>query len=229
MLTFFSWLSFSFALTGVLGLRYRQLLALTMPYWLWSWLGQTFALPFAILSALATALHLGNTQPTTLSTIAALVSLILFIRIHLLSYQAGKALFSRVVGEQAAADLRVPKTMGLLPTRVKQKGVKRHKDIAYSKHGSRGLLDIFVPETLPEKPLPIVVWVHGGAWVMGTKEQQGQPLLYHMANNGWMSVAINYRLAPKDPFPSMIEDIFTAVAWLKKMLANMAATRILLP
>nr|WP_275106579.1 alpha/beta hydrolase fold domain-containing protein [Nocardioides daphniae] len=41
--------------------------------------------------------------------------------------------------------------------------------------------------------------VHGGGWTIGAKENQGVPLMQHMASLGWVCVAINYRLAPAPP------------------------------
>ncbi len=44
----------------------------------------------------------------------------------------------------------------------------------------------------------MLLQVHGGAWTIGKKDQQGIPLMYHLAAKGWICVAINYRLAPRD-------------------------------
>jgi acetyl esterase/lipase len=52
--------------------------------------------------------------------------------------------------------------------------------------------------------------------VIGTKDQQGIPLMQHLAARGWVCVAINYRLAPRDPWPAQITDVKAAIAWIKE-------------
>ena len=42
----------------------------------------------------------------------------------------------------------------------------------------------------------MLLQVHGGAWILGSKDQQGIPLMQHLAAKGWVCVAINYRLSP---------------------------------
>ncbi|HEU5456936.1 MAG TPA: alpha/beta hydrolase, partial [Nocardioides sp.] len=56
-------------------------------------------------------------------------------------------------------------------------------------------------------------------WTIGTKDQQGIPLMQHMASRGWVCVAINYRLAPRDPFPAHIVDVKKAIAWIRENIA----------
>jgi acetyl esterase/lipase len=88
------------------------------------------------------------------------------------------------------------------------------KDVAYApEHGKRGLLDIYRPRG-EVRNAPVLLQVHGGAWTIGTKDQQGLPLMRHLAARGWVCVAINYRLAPRDPFPAQIVDVKRALAWI---------------
>ncbi len=65
----------------------------------------------------------------------------------------------------------------------------------------------------------MLVQVHGGGWTIGTKEQQGLLLMNRMAQRGWICVAMNYRLAPKHPFPAQIVDVKKAIAWTKENIA----------
>ena len=55
---------------------------------------------------------------------------------------------------------------------------------------------------------------------MGEKEQQGKPLMYHMAQRGWLCVAINYRLSPKAAFPAHIIDVKKSIAWVKEHIRD---------
>ena len=89
----------------------------------------------------------------------------------------------------------------LQPFRFKREGVRRHSHISYGDAGKRNLLDIYHPQEPREGGFPVLLQVHGGAWMIGEKEQQALPLMYHMAQRGWLCVAINYRLSPKAAFP----------------------------
>jgi acetyl esterase/lipase len=84
--------------------------------------------------------------------------------------------------------------------------IKRDKDIPYGPHGERNLLDVYTLEERPPEPRPVLIWVHGGAWVMGDKEQQGQPLIQTLVPAGWVVVSINYRLSPAAVFPDHLID-----------------------
>jgi acetyl esterase/lipase len=66
----------------------------------------------------------------------------------------------------------------------------------------------------------VLIQVHGGAWVIGDKQQQGLPLMTHMASLGWVCVAINYRLSPRSTFPDHIVDVKKAIAWVKEHIAE---------
>jgi acetyl esterase/lipase len=104
----------------------------------------------------------------------------------------------------------------LRPFHFVRDGVKLHSHIAYGEAGKRNLLDIYQPTEAREGGFPILLQVHGGAWVIGEKEQQAKPLLYHMAQRGWLCVAINYRLSPKDALPAHIIDVKIAIAWIRE-------------
>ena len=48
---------------------------------------------------------------------------------------------------------------------------------------------------------PAIMQIHGGAWVVGSKDEQGVPLLNHLASNGWVGFNVEYRLSPNAKFP----------------------------
>lgn len=104
----------------------------------------------------------------------------------------------------------------LRPFHFKRDGVQQHSHIPYSDAGKRNLLDIYQPDEPREGGFPVLLQVHGGAWIIGEKEQQAKPLMYHMAQRGWVCVAINYRLSPKDAFPAHIIDVKKAIAWVRE-------------
>ena len=73
-------------------------------------------------------------------------------------------------------------------------------------------LDIYRPADGTDGSAPVLLQVHGGAWILGNKDQQGIPLMQHLAAKGWVCVAINYRLSPRDPCPAQVVDVKQAIA-----------------
>ena len=91
-------------------------------------------------------------------------------------------------------------------------GVRVHKDLAYAPKGhKRQKLDLYVPES-GEALLPLIVWIHGGAWKEGSKEYC-PPLPW--VEKGYVIASINYRLCRDAQFPAQIEDCKAAVRWLR--------------
>lgn len=89
------------------------------------------------------------------------------------------------------------------------------RDVEYGKGGDVSLkLDIVRPKTPPSKPMPVVIFVHGGGWQSGSKES-AIPLLVPLARKGCFCVTINYRLTDVAPFPAQIEDCKCAVRWVR--------------
>jgi acetyl esterase/lipase len=122
--------------------------------------------------------------------------------------------------EPTPAELAVPWRKLVNPFRMKELGIRVHKDIPYSEAGRRGLLDVYLPAEGEVSNAPVLLQVHGGGWTIGNKDQQGIPLMQHMAAKGWVCVAINYRLAPRDPFPAHVIDVKRAIAWIREHIAE---------
>jgi acetyl esterase/lipase len=90
-------------------------------------------------------------------------------------------------------------------------GVIVHRDLSYVAGGhERQKLDLYLPKG--EKKLPLIIWVHGGAWLGGIKEN-GVPAGY--LAEGYAVASINYRLSQDAIFPAQIEDCKAAVRWLR--------------
>ena len=122
------------------------------------------------------------------------------------------------------ADLATPWTRLANPfafrRAARKAGIEVHRNIEFAPYGRRGLLDVYTSEVTPAADAPVLLQVHGGAWTIGNKDQQGLPLMQHMAAKGWVCVAINYRLAPRDPWPAQIVDVKAALAWIKENIAT---------
>ncbi len=96
--------------------------------------------------------------------------------------------------------------------------VERIRNIVYSNAGGIRLrLDVYRPKGLPKDALcPTILFVHGGAWIIGNKDNQGKPLAYRMAAHGWVVVSINYRLSPRFTFPDHLIDVKSAIRWIRE-------------
>ncbi len=93
-------------------------------------------------------------------------------------------------------------------------------DVVYSHVEELDLkMDIHYPTTPSNKPTPCVVVIHGGAWMSGAKRDMEQ-LSQAIAANGMLAANIDYRLAPKFKYPAMIDDVQTAVRYLRANAAK---------
>ena len=92
------------------------------------------------------------------------------------------------------------------------KGTQRLLDISYVTNGhERQKLDLFIPANATNS-LPVIIWVHGGAWKGGSKEN---PMGRSYLSRGYAVASINYRLSQHAVFPAQIEDCKAAVRWLR--------------
>ena len=141
-----------------------------------------------------------------------------------LTESLGAGYLDQVVSDPAAADLAealpTPVRDLIRPFALMRPGVERITDISYREGGSRARLDIYRREDTDLRNAPVLIQVHGGGWTIGDKGQQGLILMNRMAARGWVCVAMNYRLAPKHPFPAQIEDVKRAIAWTREHIAS---------
>lgn len=109
-------------------------------------------------------------------------------------------------------------------------GVTVSKDILYGDQPSQDL-DVYYPKALSQAmksqqaittTYPMVVFVYGGSWETGTKEEYafvGQSL----AQAGYVTAVVNYRKAPEHVYPDYVEDTAQAIAWSYKNAASLNA------
>jgi acetyl esterase len=72
---------------------------------------------------------------------------------------------------------------------------------------------LYVPREPSDAPLPLLVYFHGGGWMIGDLETHDSPCRFLAANSGVQVLAVDYRLAPEHPFPAAVEDAFAAFVW----------------
>ena len=92
-------------------------------------------------------------------------------------------------------------------------GVQQVCNLSYGDHGKWNRMDIYYPKGAER--CPIIVSVHGGGFVYGTKEIYKRYCM-DLARRGFTVVNMNYRLAPKWKFPTPLEDIHTLMRWLSR-------------
>lgn len=129
----------------------------------------------------------------------------------------------------------------VLPFLLRSRKVVRVKNLRYAPGaGRRHLLDVLharrpPPDAAPAndgppngdrspgnegRGAPVLLQIHGGAWTIGNKSQQGIPLMHQLAAEGWVCVAINYRLSPRSKFPDHLVDCKLALAWIREHIAE---------
>lgn len=88
------------------------------------------------------------------------------------------------------------------------------KDIEYGKAGDASLrLNIIRPEQA-EKPLPVIIFLHGGGWCSGNKDDS-TGLMAGFAQLGYVCASVEYRFFDVAVFPAQIEDCKNAVRFLR--------------
>jgi len=101
---------------------------------------------------------------------------------------------------------------------VPASGVTARTGLPYGEHGKGPALDVFTPDG--EGALPTVVWVHGGAWISGSK-QDVAPYLRILAARGYTAVGLDYSVAPGATYPTAITQVNTALAYLRRNAADL--------
>jgi acetyl esterase/lipase len=205
------------------GLRPMRLTALVIPSFFSAWLTVELAPQLIVLTLL-----LG----------AVCVAFHAWLALAVLAVNLGGLVWMVVQSERAAhvADTALSEWVepveeahapGLLrrffvPMAFSDPAVERIVDVPYSDESGRLKLDVYVAKDRPSNA-PTLLQVHGGAWVIGDKKEQGRPLMLHLAKQGWVCFAPNYRLSPRATFPDHLIDVKRAIAWVREHGAEYGA------
>jgi acetyl esterase/lipase len=93
------------------------------------------------------------------------------------------------------------------------------KDVEYGRAGGQALLlDLHVPDGAG--PFPAAILVHGGGFDEGSRATNVRPLFAPLADAGFAWFSIDYRLAPKAKLPDAVEDLRSAIRWVKSHAAE---------
>jgi acetyl esterase/lipase len=100
------------------------------------------------------------------------------------------------------------------PLWVRRGDVERIANLSYGDAGTANQLDIYRHRSRPERS-PVLIHLHGGRFVSGSKNRESRPLLYHLASRGWLCISANYRLSPAARFPDQLADAKRVIAWVR--------------
>jgi len=207
----------------------RRLGPLAVVYMATSWLTGELALQHLAWQAVATlgfAVAGAFESPLGIAGLAVtFVSWGVLLAAHLRSVHSAHAVRGALAPIGVVPESDVSPLHGLRrPFRMRREGVEWIRDVPYGPSlpgdkGGRNLLDVVRP-TEPGERRPVLLQIHGGAWVIGDKREQGQPLMSHLARRGWVCFAINYRLSPRATFPDHIVDVKRAIRWIREHAAE---------
>ena len=95
------------------------------------------------------------------------------------------------------------------------------KDVSYLEPGRNEKLDVYLPaRAADDPPSPGVVWIHGGGWISGTKnEARAANVCGTLADAGYVCVSVDYRLGPGS-WPTNLYDCKNAVRFLRAHAAD---------
>lgn len=93
--------------------------------------------------------------------------------------------------------------------------IKAYRNIQYGEFGKSNLLDVYLPSEKNGDKLPVIVSVHGGGFVYGSRKVY-QFYTASLAQRGFAVINCEYRLAPKNKFPTQLFDINEVFSWLLK-------------
>ncbi|MDZ4289283.1 MAG: alpha/beta hydrolase [Prosthecobacter sp.] len=92
-------------------------------------------------------------------------------------------------------------------------GIRMEKNISYISEGDEAQkLDLYLPEKAADKPLPLIVHIHGGGWRGGNKFPCP---VTAMVLKGYAVASVEYRFSQKAVFPAQIQDCQAAIRWLR--------------
>lgn len=112
------------------------------------------------------------------------------------------SLLIRAMFESSARD-----TVAEMEPFVPDTKLDEHLDVTY---GRGQQLDVF---TTGRTAKPTVVWIHGGAWISGSKESV-RPYVEILASHGYTTVALNYTVGPEATYPTALKQLNDALAFL---------------
>ena len=112
--------------------------------------------------------------------------------------------------EPADARSRVEKALASMP-------VEAHFDQPYAGNTNhRQMLDLYLPkQRKSDKPLPVIVYIHGGGWINGDRIGGAGGMIVAAAMGNYAGVSVGYRLSNEAKWPAQIYDCKAAIRWIR--------------
>lgn len=96
------------------------------------------------------------------------------------------------------------------------KNICYRENVVYKKIGKRKLkVDVYIPKDKTSKTFPAVILIHGGGWLTGSKENE-RIMAQHLAENGFVSISVEYRLGFEAVYPAGVIDVKDAIRWMRE-------------
>ncbi|MBS0207985.1 MAG: alpha/beta hydrolase [Planctomycetes bacterium] len=114
----------------------------------------------------------------------------------------------------------IPCLLLLLAVAAPASAMRITKDVPYATPAlERQVLDIYAPDDVGQKKLPVVFWIHGGGWQQGDKSDVAlKPAFF--VERGFVFVSTNYRLYPHVEMGELIRDVARSLGWVHKHIAE---------
>lgn len=202
-----------------------------LPAFFSGWLTAELAPHLAVLTALDTATYVGRrgvqTRRDAVALAVAAASVASYAALvaggrraadeieDALLETLGPGYRDRIQRDPLPDDAGAPWHSLAMPFRMGNVEVSANRRLPYAPGGRRYEMDVFHHR---DKPVgaPVLLQVHGGGWVLGSKDLQGVPLMMHMAARGWVCIAVNYPLSPKARWPDHLVALKRAMQWVRE-------------
>jgi len=89
--------------------------------------------------------------------------------------------------------------------------------------GRQGSIPIRIYHPVQTGNLPVIVFFHGGGWVLGSLKSHDSICRHLAADNHALVVAVDYRLAPEHKYPAAVEDAYAATCWVAEHATDLGA------
>ena len=109
----------------------------------------------------------------------------------------------------------------IMARHVPVEGVSAHRELSFAAPGGSGTLDLFLPPPAG-RPAPLVVWIHGGAWLSGSSNDV-EPYLRILAASGFAAAGVNYPVSPRAVYPQAVNELAAALEFLQTNGAELGA------
>ncbi|MDX2378868.1 MAG: alpha/beta hydrolase [Acidimicrobiia bacterium] len=208
--------------------RVRHPATLMMVVMMAGWLASELAMFHLALQVIVTALFIAfGALDSTLGVIGLVAMVLSWLGLVVVQVIAGRARGVLADSLQAAtpeAADRVRAGSASLavvarPFHFDKTGIEVERGLAYGPEAAHRF-DLYRPAASGVEPRPVMVYIHGGGWVSGKKEQQGLPMMHALAKAGWVCIGIDYRMGKQHRFPAEIDDVKLALVWVAEHIGE---------